>query len=313
VIPTYERDLCKANFTALSIAKHDPNHLLGDVYLMWVSSSPATKYEKEIDQLKVAMSKTRKVHFHDFSGVLDDQRGWIAQQVLKLKVAQLVHEDFYVVLDSKNTFIRDIKPETFMSSCNQAIVFGDYKAGELPKLHGEWYETSARLLDVPSPLDGHDDGATWPPSITPMTFHRQAVLDLLAFIGEGADPATLCEGPLCDMLAEGATEFSMYQVFSRSRKESFECNFKVQATDWEHPVAFALWRGVPDGWKDVQRIAEGSLPAMIVGAQAGALDELPPDRGKQVETNLRKIFQDASLLEGEGANLAECVVGKDEE
>ncbi|CAK0854434.1 unnamed protein product [Prorocentrum cordatum] len=171
--------------------------------------------------------------------------------------------------------------------------------------------------------------------------------------GEGADPATLCEGPLCDMLGEasrchcgkpsqicivrgsifaegayaqqprsdgaqtvpatGATEFSMYQVFSRSRNESFECNFKVQTTDWEHPVAFALWRGCLDGWKEVQRIAEGRLPATIVGAQAGALDELPPDRGKQVETNLRKIFQDAGLLEGAGAGLAECVVGKGEQ
>ncbi|CAK0854436.1 unnamed protein product [Prorocentrum cordatum] len=119
--------------------------------------------------------------------------------------------------------------------------------------------------------------------------------------GEGADPATLCEGPLCDMLGEGATEFSMYQVFSRSRNESFECNFKVQTT------------GCLDGWKEVQRIAEGRLPATIVGAQAGALDELPPDRGKQVETNLRKIFQDAGLLEGAGAGLAECVVGKGEQ
>ncbi|CAK0854438.1 unnamed protein product [Prorocentrum cordatum] len=183
VIPTYERDLCKANFTALSIAKHDPDHLLGDLYLLWVSSSPAADYEKEIDQLKVAISKTRKVHFHDFSATLDGQRGWVAQQVLKLKVATLVEEDFYVVLDSKNTFVRDIKPEIFVSSCNQAIVFGDYKAAELPELHSQWYETSARLLDVPSPLDGHDDGDRWPPSITPMTFHRQTVLDLLAHIG----------------------------------------------------------------------------------------------------------------------------------
>merc|ERR1712032_252955 len=147
--------------------------------------------------------------------------GWYAQQVLKLKAASRIKSEFYVVLDSKNTFLQDVNAQTFLTECHQARLVGTYPWGQLPKLHQEWFHRSAEELHVEEP-----DSGEWPASITPMIMHRRTVLDMLEDIGEDPSPSTLCAGPLCDMLDKGATEFTLYLMYAQA-KTDFGCTHAV--------------------------------------------------------------------------------------
>ena len=99
VIPVYERDLCKFKYTAKSISTFDPDHLLSDVRILWVSKNPVSQYQADMDEAKAAIKKTRNVWFHDFTQQMNSVKigGWFAQMILKLKVASVVGSDFYVV------------------------------------------------------------------------------------------------------------------------------------------------------------------------------------------------------------------------
>merc|ERR1719210_2023006 len=63
VIPFFERDMCKLKYTANSLAKNDPDHKLGNVYLMWVSGQPAGNYMNQINEIQDIIKPSRGVHF----------------------------------------------------------------------------------------------------------------------------------------------------------------------------------------------------------------------------------------------------------
>jgi hypothetical protein len=166
VIPFFERDLCKLKYTAKSISLYDPNHYLGDVYLMWVSFKPPWQFQAEIDEIKRYISQTREAIFIDFSQTLaseHDLLGWYAQQVVKLKVASWVRSSFYLVLDTKNALIQEVKADTFFTECNQARILADYPFDGIPAPHRDWYKLSAQALHVNPPDRGY-----WPASISPV-------------------------------------------------------------------------------------------------------------------------------------------------
>jgi len=61
--------------------------------------------------------------------------GWISQQSLKLQVAVLVETDFYLVLDSKNHFVRNTYEVDFFTTCGRPkmpiVNYSNFKADDL--------------------------------------------------------------------------------------------------------------------------------------------------------------------------------------
>lgn len=309
VIPFYERDLCKFRYFAKSISVHDPNHFLADVYLMWVSTQSPSQYQDQLDGIRGLINKTHPVHFYDFSPQVQSGgvSGWYAQQVLKLKIASVVLSDYYLVLDSKNALIRDVEKDTLVTSCNQAITFAEYTMQSIPDPHNRWYATTAMLLGLTIPTQGY-----WPASISPMTFHRATVLRLLRFIGEEASPYSLCAGRLCDWLKQGATEFILYQLYSRLKADA-QCIHAVKHMDRKNAISISLWRGLSTNFEACKNVASGHNRPLFFGAQAGAMDKLWGTQREQATTNFVKIFEDAKLHDtGIGETTGEfigCIVG----
>jgi len=230
VIPFFERDLCKLKYTAKSLSVNDPDHNLGKVYLMWVTKTPISQYQAQIDEIQNLIRSTHKVQLNDFSGPLQQAgiSGWHAQQLVKLKIASVVSSEYYVVLDAKNTLIRKIEPDMLFTRCHQGKIQGEFPASNIPVPHSDWYRRSARALQVGPPSDGY-----WPASITPVVMHRQTVLDMLASLGESKELKPLCSGPLCDHIGahsasgHGATEFTLYTLYAYE-KAKLKCIHSVE-------------------------------------------------------------------------------------
>jgi hypothetical protein len=250
VILFFERDLCKMKYTARSIGVNDPDHNLGEVYLMWVSSHSASEYQDDIDVITKSIEEYKTVHFVDWSERMASAQphpigGWHAQQMVKLKIAHEIQSDFYIVLDSKNTLIKPVTQDMFFTDCGQGIIQAEFPYDKIPPPHIDWYALSAEVLGVDPP-----DSGFWPASITPIVMHKATVIEMLEEIGEDPSPEDLCNGPLCESIGAfsdsgvGATEFTLYTLwaYAKRAKGKFDCihsieklqHFKVNYTeDWK--------------------------------------------------------------------------------
>jgi hypothetical protein len=263
-----------------------------------------------LDAIRGIINKSHTVHFHDFSSQVNTggMSGWFAQQVLKLKIASIVLADYYLVLDSKNTLIRDVESHSLVTKCNQAKIFGEFHIDAVPEPHHGWYGTTARLLGVPMPSKGY-----WPASISPMIFHRDTALQLLKTIGENESPYTLCSGPLCGWLREGATEFILYQLFSHF-KTDVHCTHAVDRVSHEDPISVALWRGLNSNSDASREVAEHKVRPLFFGAQAGAMNGLWGAQKMEASDHFMRIYRDAGLYDGfnpPAFTFMDCVVGQE--
>ncbi|CAK0865985.1 unnamed protein product [Prorocentrum cordatum] len=324
VIPFWEHDLCKLGYTVESIARHDPNHVLGTVILMWVSQQPIAIFQEAIDKLKASLDGSHEVKIVDFSPQVNQGHvgGWLAQQVFKLKAASLVESDFYVVLDAKNTLIRDLEPDAFFTPCNQGKIYGEFEPDQIPEPHAEWYQASAAALGVQPPGSSGGPEQRWPTSITPMVIHRSTVLDLLDFIHEDRSTDNLCGGPLCEMLGarsedgKGATEFTLFVLFARTRI-NISCDMAVEETSKEAPMALSLWRGLDPDQMDVnlrscKSVASGEVRPWMFGSQTAALEALTAEQFEVAQAHIVDIYTAAGLHDVNKTStdaLMRCVAG----
>jgi hypothetical protein len=326
VIPFFERDLCKVKYTAQSLVVHDPEHYLGNVYLMWISYQAPGNYVDDLTEIHDILNQSRKVQLIDFSPQVKEAKlsGWFAQQVLKLKIAAIVESDFYVVLDAKNTFIKDLTSDAFFTSCNQARIAGVFRHDRIPKPHIDWYMASAKVLNLSFPSEGY-----WPSSITPMVIHRRTVIDVFEKIGEKAKPDPLCSGPLCAMFGArsmtgmGATEFTMYTLWAHSRPD-FSCQNVMEESDRSdlaHRWAVSLWRGMKSNRDEqlkrnlerCEKIANGSEVPLMFGAQPEALYGISGEQREKAIKDVALLYQNAELWNPNKSateELVECVIGR---
>jgi len=324
VVPTFERDLCKAIILMKSITKYDPHHFLGDVHVMWVSDQPSWNYQAQVDEMKQAIVATgiRQFKLIDFSEKLIAMKGscimwdkegknchshvtgWFAQQALKLKIASILSSEYYVLLDSKNAFFSEVREDTFFSHCNQAVVHGKYLYDDIPEPHKQWYAASSAALGIKAPKNVY-----WPTSITPAVLHRQTVLELLQQIGEDPNPYAVCNGPLCTWFGEQATEFTMYNLFAFAKADR-DClhSFLGPWFDAEERDV-GLWRSAPYvNLERCEEVATDNVKALTFGIQAGSLDRnKSKDSGndwlrQRTIDCVAQVYAKAGLGEGLGAN-----------
>jgi hypothetical protein len=302
VIPFFERDLCKMKMTAASISKHDPNHELGDVALMWLSPHSSSEYANVIDDIQASIRESRGVKFHDFQFHFGSgMPGWYLQQVMKLKAAALVETEYYVVLDAKNTFIRDVTPDLFISPCNQGIVYATSEFQWLGEEKQGWYTKSADALGVSLP-----EGRKWSGSITPVVMHTKTVLDMLEHLDEGSDPVKLCEGRLCDHIRDGATEFALYYTYVAALSDDKCIHHSV-----DRNPAVSMWNGCPAELREGAAAAAATDDGVIMfGAQPSTMNGLSDQQRESVLHNMALAFSQAGLHnpdQDSEQSLADCV------
>jgi len=299
VVPTFERDLCKSVVLAKSIAKYDPDNLLGDVFLLWVSEEAAWRHDDKIDEIRQAVEAggTKKFHLLDFSQQVQESKGqcvawnsngtkcithflgWHAQQSLKLKVAKLVSSEYYLLLDSKNAFVRNVEKGMFFSPCNQAFVQGKYRYDDLPLPHKGWYDKSAAHLGIDP-----DKDIWWPTSVTPAVLHTATVLELLVQLGEDANPYQICNGPLCQLFGQECTEFTLYNVFAFA-KPNRECIHSFEGpSNTRQEISVSLWRESPYVNLELcEEVSTGNMKALTFGLQSGCLGSMANLSGSRGE------------------------------
>eukprot|EP00931_Biecheleriopsis_adriatica_P002227 TRINITY_DN10290_c0_g1_i3.p1 TRINITY_DN10290_c0_g1~~TRINITY_DN10290_c0_g1_i3.p1 ORF type:complete len:557 (+),score=67.74 TRINITY_DN10290_c0_g1_i3:68-1738(+) len=298
VIPTYEKDECMFKLVVKSLAVHDPSRLLGEIHVIWVSWIP---YSGQLDDVLGMLKKTHTVILHDASrslhasSIAGSSPGWVAQMIVKLRIALAVKSDYYLALDSKNVFIRDIQPDTFFTECNQAKVFGETTLQKMYQPHASWYKTSASVLGV-----GYDQGGLWPSSVTPMVMHTPTVLNMLAYIGEPFGEAlNLCAGPLCGLFSgmhPPPTEFTLYMMYARAKlAHCFACKYGVVNVKTE-AVAMTLWGSQGTRNMDIAgAVVAEKLNTTILGMHKGVLNSLTWEQGQVLANLVARIYQKAQL------------------
>jgi len=318
VIPFYERDLCKLQYTVEALRLHAAKKFLGTIFLVWVSTHQSFDYSGPLSAMNQTLSMTRNVHILDLSPqvVKLQGTGWVVQQIMKLKIASIISSEYYVVLDSKNALIQDVPYDLFLTPCNQGRVWGEFRYNKIPEPHGHWYRESARALKLSAPASGY-----WPSSSTPMVLHKRTVLKMLSTIGESPHFDPICDGPLCDLLGlkggDGATEFTLYMVFARSQHD-FECIHSLATpgiSDLAQQWSLSLWRGLGT-YKNRQRlkqIVNGRQKPFMFGAQPGVLDGVSHAHRNEIVADLVTIYTDAELYDPSLSedDFIECIIGED--
>merc|ERR1712032_335955 len=293
----------------MGITEHDKNGVLGKVIICWVSKHPVSDFGEQIEEVKQALHPHGEV---DVIELLIDGKGWVSQQAAKLKVASKVDSDFYLVLDAKNTILRDLSSDDFFTPCNQAKIFGRYDIWDEPEPHKDWYHQSAAALGV----DAMDYGK-WPASITPIIIHTQTVKDLLDKLGEPQDFGDCCCG-LCDAFSNSATEFTLYLTYV-GRISDMKCIHAIEERQFGNEIAASIWRtdgeeAKQDTFNQVKAIAEHNAAengdCIFFGAQAGALDAFSGDERFQFLNNLFTVYDDAGLYKfKDWDDMADCAIG----
>ena len=151
------------------------------VNLMWASSKSVGEFEGMQAVLLLA-SKIAPTRLFDAS-VLQKERkmdGWVLQQLLKLTIAREINADYYLIIDSKNTFFRRIHTYELFSPCHQARLPGQSKVAGMPEPHHSWYLNSAKFLNLSRNVSDWD----MPLSITPALFRKKTVIELLSHIND---------------------------------------------------------------------------------------------------------------------------------
>jgi len=247
-IPFYDADRCKMKVTAKSIAVHG-KRAFAEVIFVWLSGTPFDRFRSELDHIRrLAEPVGVPVRMLDFAPfkVRHHVSGRVVQQLLKLLMGYVVRTDHYVIFDGKNHIIRELAPDAFVSSCNQARVAGEFRFDTLAPnpWHGAWMYASAETLGVRSELMAHPDLLV-PMSITPYVMNAATVRAMhawghITFHGRSRAPsaeviARLLEtegGPsfeywdsLVDATSylipklnpyppEGSSEFTLYTMFA---------------------------------------------------------------------------------------------------
>jgi hypothetical protein len=178
VVPFYERDICKLKYTLRSVASKMAGYFYG-VNLMWASSRSVNDFPSLPAVLDLA-SRIAPTRLFDASALQTERAadGWVVQQLLKLAIAREINAEFYLIIDSKNTFFRQSHPYELFTPCNQARLTGQMQVGRMVEPHHTWYLNSAKFLNI------QEDITDWdlPLSITPALFRKQTVIELLDYI-----------------------------------------------------------------------------------------------------------------------------------
>lgn len=142
-------------------------------YVLIQDDSPLEEWEallRPIYKTHTLHLMHRSTHPKNFTAASAAVRGWRDQQVLKMKVAEFIDTEKYLILDSKNIFVRPLPLSTFEQE-------GEGNCGTSPE--SPWYDYwRPWLIFMSEKLNKPIPELVWPP-ITPFTVNTNTVKKML--------------------------------------------------------------------------------------------------------------------------------------
>lgn len=117
---------------AHSISKYVDPLIINKIYIIYNDKNYSyfeqyfykTIYD-QYDLLKNCVVLLNYLQLFDTKTILNECSGWRMQQLIKLIVSKIVSVDYYLVLDSKNHFIRNLNLESFIKKNKCIMYIGD--------------------------------------------------------------------------------------------------------------------------------------------------------------------------------------------
>jgi len=196
VTVTFSQELRFLQLQALSMAKYVPSAVVGNIFII-INEEETPEVAALIEETVIPLyghlsCKTVVICKSDLIGAYSfKQSDWFSQQVLKLKIANKVTEEAYIVLDSKNHFIRPVSWDTFVSPSG---LLKHRKLNLLPSKKGWLYKlfvknkTRDDKLALPKRFAGSfeyfglsalENAAAVVPTTTPFPLYRAVSLGLI--------------------------------------------------------------------------------------------------------------------------------------
>lgn len=293
-MPFYEEDLISAKLTARSIALHDVSRIFSKVHFVWVSSKAIRLYQDSIKEMQDALQATHEVQIHDYgmgSWWAHESPGWYAQQSAKLEIpAVYVHTPYAVILDTKNTFMRDFGMEDFFDKCGLAAQEPPLAIWQNP-VHGNWWNKSVEYVAgnrLGGKLEEFLVNTRVGASKTPQIFHTGILKNLLRCI------------PIHDALHKGATEFMLYQAFQKLSFNGLLKGGMCVNSPTQTVTGYVLYDIKKDGWQDGCGYIENlmlknkEMPLML-GYHHGVFSNMPKDFVHKCIKNLLTVYRTSRL------------------
>lgn len=188
-------------------------------------------------------------------------RNWIVQQIVKLAMAEHVHEDVFVFIDSDVAFVRPFDLHHFVQG-NRVRLFKIPGGGNIES-HYKWHRAAAKLLGIP-PQDYF--GARYIGNV--VTWRRENVLKLHQRIAEVSDR------PWLDTVARqwNLSEYILYGVFADQVLKAGSGQY-----DDAENICHEYWTPKPMDRTEMDQFVAGlkaEQVAVMVSAKAGmSLDQ----------------------------------------
>ena len=216
---------------------------------------------------------------------VSDSRGWLTQQILKLKMASHVEAEKYVVLDAKNHLIRKTGVASFIASDGRPYMARTWNCMPLKEYIIGSLKTFRLDADIADQLTM--------PSITPFVLYTKAVLNMITEI-ENIQNLSFDECFLSGK--ENVSEFGLYAAFFIKNNISLESAYWCDKT-----ICTTLWRQwASTEERQLKQLANLSHDDMVMlGLHRNSFSPM----SDQARKTIFKIWVDSGLFE-EGSDAA---------
>jgi hypothetical protein len=181
------------------------------------------------------------------------RRGWIKQQIFKLLASKYVRNNSYLILDSKNFFIRPTDLSKWPIREGNGMLANPYTLS-----NGRW----TSWIDYTKQLTDKEEIATCAPPVTPFMCKTTTVRKMLKALksGPGIDEAFF-------NFDESPSEFLMYSCFAAKPLKAMAPPRRPSVTLWQH-----------DDPPDVERLKKiyKNKNVKILAVHKGCLKKIDP-------------------------------------
>jgi len=137
-------------------------------------------YDEIIECYPVELIDKVKLLFLEDLNLDFDYSNWFTQQLIKLEISKHVTSDYYVVLDSKNHFIKIITSDYFFKNNTSPYLYFNYHNDKML----EFYSNSLNYFDIKCPYDNNEnfDKMFKIQSSTPFLFITKECINMIKYV-----------------------------------------------------------------------------------------------------------------------------------
>lgn len=224
----FSKELLFLKLQARSIDKFAPSELVDNYYIVINEQNPEVCERFIIDEIQPSLtwlaSRVVLLSCKDF-GFNTSQSGWRSQQAIKLLVSNYIKSTYYLMLDAKNHFVRNVFISDFFST--EGKPRARLKMLKDSDKQKKWLANSYSFFGLKLPLGEIASGVTITPYVLVTSVVRELV-ETIQDMGKNVADVFLSEK------SGRPTEFFLYYAFISHKKLSYDqvysCTMSPQST-----------------------------------------------------------------------------------